>query len=66
MAKRDDLFKVGEVWQSPRGTLYKVMGVDGNQAALSLGLFGGGRIVRRRVHQNYGWKLWAEAQEKAL
>ncbi|HEJ7996838.1 TPA: hypothetical protein SMI16_002267 [Serratia liquefaciens] len=66
MAKRDDLFKVGEVWQSPRGTLYKVMDVDGNQATLNLGSFGGGRIVRRRVNQNYGWKLRAEAQEKAL
>lgn len=66
MAKRDDLFKVGEVWQSPRGTLYKVIAVDGNQATLRLGSFGDGRVVRRWVYQNYGWKLWAEAQEKAL
>ncbi|KKO59277.1 hypothetical protein LG59_2288 [Serratia ureilytica] len=66
MAKRDDLFKVGEVWQSPRGTLYKVMAVDGTQATLRLGSFGDGRIVRRWIYQNHGWKLWAEAQEKAL
>ncbi|WIJ63894.1 hypothetical protein OI978_24325 [Serratia nevei] len=66
MAKHDDLFKVGEVWQSPRGTLYKVMAVDGTQATLRLGSFGDGLIVRRWIYQNHGWKLWAEAQEKAL
>lgn len=66
MAKRNGPFKVGEVWQSPRGTLYKVMDANESQATLRLGSLGDGRIIRRWVYDNKEWKLWAEAQEKAL
>lgn len=43
-------FQVGEVWQSPRGFLYKVVEVVGSQATLRMGTGGSGRKARRWVY----------------
>ena len=48
MTCRFDSFHVGQVWESPKGTLYKVIEVKrGGQAVLRLGSNGKGRIARR-------------------
>jgi hypothetical protein len=51
-----DVFKPGEVWQSPRGYFWKVMDcVPGGQATLRQGLHGQGRIQRRGWDQIGYW-----------
>jgi len=51
-----DVFKPGEVWQSPRGFLWRVMDcVPGVQATLRQGRDGKGRIQRRRWDGVCNW-----------
>lgn len=55
-------FGIGQVWESPRGFLYKVVKVSlAEQATLRMGTDGKGRIVRRNVNDNINWKLQHEA-----
>lgn len=60
-----DCFEVGQVWESPRGTLYKV--VDGgydaishstSQAVLRLGEDGKGRKVFRQWDAVINWCIY--------
>ena len=51
-------FQVGEVWQSPRGFLYKVVEVVGSQATLRMGTDGSGRKARRWVYSINGWSIY--------
>ena len=61
---RADSFHVGQVWESPRGTLYRVMSVRrGGQAELRVGSTGGGRIVRRDWDAVVGWVLYSDAKQ---
>ena len=54
-------FGIGQVWESPRGFLYKVVKVSlAEQATLRSGTDGKGRIVRRNVNDNINWKLQHE------
>lgn len=58
---RGDNFHEGQVWESPRGTLYKVVKVvRGGQATLRLGSDGKGRIVRRDWDAVIGWYLHSD------
>ena len=57
---RVDSFHVGQVWESPRGTLYKVISsFRGGQATLRLGSDGKGRIVRRGWSDVFGWVIFS-------
>ena len=55
-----EAFQVGEVWQSPRGTLYRVQNREWNNVVLRLGTHGNGRMVRRRWDDVLGWTLQLE------
>lgn len=57
---KGDIFRAGEVWESPKGTLYKVMSVDLRQATLRMGSDGSGRIVRRPWDAVIGWSMSKE------
>ncbi|MBN3043323.1 hypothetical protein H4F47_10370 [Pectobacterium brasiliense] len=50
-----EVFKVGEVWQSPRGTFYKVISVDSREATLRKGSDGSGKIMRRWWDDVVNW-----------
>lgn len=53
-----DCFHPGQVWESPRGTLYKVIeNRVGGQATLRLGADGKGRIHRRGWSDVINWTL---------
>ncbi|MGP1148179.1 hypothetical protein ACJ8LH_01530 [Serratia sp. CY49633] len=54
---KGDIFRAGEVWESPKGTLYKVMSVELRQATLRMGSDGSGRIVRRPWDAVIGWSM---------
>ena len=54
---KGDIFRAGEVWESPKGTLYKVMSVELRQATLRMGSDGSGRIVRRQWDAVIGWSI---------
>lgn len=58
-SNRVDNFHEGQVWESPRGTLYKVESVArGGKASLILGFKGEGkRRVRRDWDAVAGWFL---------
>jgi len=60
---RVDSFHIGQVWESPRGYLYKVMEVKNGQASLRLGLEGNGRIVRREWDAVINWVLRKDTEE---
>ncbi|EME1466181.1 hypothetical protein LL394_005265 [Serratia marcescens] len=57
---KGDIFRAGEVWESPKGTLYKVMSVELRQATLRMGSDGSGRIVRRPWDAVIGWSISKE------
>ncbi|MCE6965093.1 hypothetical protein K6W81_14555 [Enterobacter sp. MW07] len=57
---KGERFKLGEVWQSPRGFLYKVVEVVGSQAVMKMGSTGGGRKIRRHVDAVVGWSIYKE------
>ncbi|HFF8979807.1 hypothetical protein V6305_09330 [Serratia marcescens] len=57
---KGDIFRAGEVWESPEGTLYKVMSVELRQATLRMGSDGSGRIVRRPWDAVIGWSMSKE------
>lgn len=57
---KGDIFRPGEVWESPKGTLYKVMSVELRQATLRMGSDGSGRIVRRPWDAVIGWSMSKE------
>lgn len=64
---RLDCFHVGQVWESPRGFLYRVINNRvGGQAALRLGVDGKGRIVRRGWSDVLNWRLHAETPNDSL
>jgi hypothetical protein len=50
-----DCFRVGEVWQSPRGTLYRVIKREGLHVTLRAGTEGGGRLVKHPWDGVIGW-----------
>lgn len=54
---KGDIFRAGEVWESPKGTLYKVMSVELRLATLRMGLDGSGRIIRRPWDSVIGWAM---------
>ncbi|CAI1819947.1 Uncharacterised protein [Serratia quinivorans] len=58
---KGDIFRVGEIWESPKGTLYKVMSVQLRQATLRMGSDGSGRIVRRPLDAVIGWTMSGES-----
>lgn len=61
MTCRVDNFHVGQVWESPRGMLYKVIEVRrGGKAVLRLGVDGKGRIVRRNWDAVMGWVIYSD------
>lgn len=61
MTCRFDNFHVGQVWESPKGTLYKVIEVKrGGQAVLRLGSNGKCRIVRRDWDAVVGWFIYSD------
>lgn len=55
---KGERFQYGEVWQSPRGTLYKVVSVAERVAILRMGSDGSGRKYRRYVDDIGGWSLY--------
>ena len=58
---RVDSFHVGQVWETSRGSLYRVIEVRrGGQAVLRLGSDGKGRIVRRPWDAVIGWYLYSD------
>lgn len=58
-------FELGQVWESPRGFLYKVVKVSlAGQATLRLGSCGSGRITRRDVRDNINWLLREDAKKR--
>ncbi|MBH2967511.1 hypothetical protein JZM41_00380 [Serratia marcescens] len=57
---KGDIFRSGEVWESPKGTLYKVMSLELRQATLRMGSDGSGRIVRRPWDAVIGWSMSKE------
>ena len=57
---KGDVFRAGEVWESPKGTLYKVMSVELRQVTLRMGLNGSGRMMRRPWDAVIGWTLSKE------
>ncbi|MGH2623093.1 MAG: hypothetical protein ACRDE7_05455 [Sphingobacterium sp.] len=57
---KGDIFCAGEVWVSPRGTLYKVMTVELRQAALRMGSDGSGRIILRPYDAVINWSISRE------
>lgn len=59
--ERVERFHVGQVWQSPRGCLYKVIFVKGGQATLRRGRDGSGRIVRREWDNVVNWVLYSDS-----
>nr|TWR32179.1 hypothetical protein FQY85_18655 [Cronobacter turicensis] len=58
--QKGERFSVGEVWQSPRGYLYRVIEVIGSQAVMRLGATGYGRKVRRNVDAISGWSIYRD------
>lgn len=54
---KGERFHIGEVWQSPRGFLYKVVDVVGKEAELRMGTHGLGRKRKRWVGDISGWSL---------
>lgn len=51
-----DRFREGDVWESPRGTRYRVMECRrGGKASLRVGEDGSGRLVRRGWSDVIGW-----------
>ena len=54
-AEVGDSFRVGEVWQSPRGTFYRVISRDGFHVTLRAGTEGGGRKCRHPWDGVIGW-----------
>lgn len=57
---KGDIFRAGEVWQSPKGTLYKVLDVQLRQATLRMGSDGSGRIIRRPYDAVINWSISRE------
>ncbi|MBL5819901.1 hypothetical protein JBO39_01560 [Serratia marcescens] len=57
---KGEIFRVGEVWESPKGNLYKVIAVRLRQATLRMGKDGCGRIVRRQLDAVIGWSMSKE------
>ena len=60
--KTGERFQVGEVWQSPRGFIYKVVEVTGNQATLRMGIQGNMRKQRRYVDAINGWSIYKQEE----
>ncbi len=61
--KKGERFQIGEVWISPKGTLYLVKEVVGSQAVLRLGIHGmGQRKVYRNVDAIDGWSLYKSGE----
>lgn len=59
-----DIFKPGEVWQTPRGFVYRVMYSDiGGNAVLRVGSNGTGRKVIRRWDSVNNWTKMRMASE---
>jgi len=58
--KKGERFQVGEVWVSPRGIIYKVVEITGNQATLRMGLHGNMRKQRRYVDAVNGWSIYKD------
>lgn len=50
-----DSFRVGEVWQSPKGTYYRVIAREGWYVTLRAGLDGPGRKQKRDRDDVIGW-----------
>ena len=60
--KRLDCFHVGQVWQSPKGSLYRVVEVKkGGQAKLRMGVDGSGRAARRDWDAVINWVLHSDS-----
>lgn len=60
--ERVTCFHEGQVWMSPKGTLYKVISVmRGSLAKLRLGQHGKGRIISRPWDAVIGWVLYIDA-----
>lgn len=55
---KGERFQVGEVWQSIRGTIYRVVSVSNGEAVLRKGIDGSGRKYRRYVDDISGWSLY--------
>ena len=54
---RVNSFHEGQVWESPRGTLYKVMFTRNSQTTLRAGDDGTGKITRRPWDAVVNWIL---------
>lgn len=48
-------FHDGQVWESPRGVLYRVERVYAGQATLRVGTEGPGRLIKRAWDDVEGW-----------
>lgn len=58
---RVDSFNVGQVWESSKGNLYRVISVQrGGKALLRLGVDGKGRVMRRDWDAVIGWFLYSD------
>lgn len=56
-----EIFRVGEVWESPKGTLYKVIAAGvGQQMVLRRGIRGDGPKRFRSWDRVSGWRLMCE------
>lgn len=60
-----EIFRVGEVWRSPRGALYRVMDRSGRQVTLRSGIAGDGRAVKRDWDAVIEWVRPPELNEAA-
>lgn len=57
-SNRVDNFHEGQVWESPRGTIYKVKSSQrGGDAILSVDFGGGGRKITRKWDAVMNWGL---------
>lgn len=62
MSQRVDSFHEGQVWESPRGFIYKVICIENGQALLRLGETGKGKPIRRKWDAVTNWALIQDKQ----
>lgn len=54
------IFKLGEVWLSPRNYFYKVVAIEGEHVILRMGVHGKGKKIKRRADITKNWSLHIE------
>ena len=60
--KRVDHFHVGQVWETSRGGLWKVVTIENGQAVFLQGFEGRGRLKRKDWDDVIGWVLYYDPE----